>query len=71
MDIDIEGFESRVVVLPPKAGNYDGLQAVSGKMLYRRQPRTGSGEEKSALVYYDLEEREEKTVRGEASTASR
>ena len=64
MNIDIEGFESRVVVLPPKAGNYDGLQAVAGKVLYRRQPRTGSGEEKSALVYYDLEEREEKTVAG-------
>ena len=64
VDIDIEGFESRVVVLPPKAGNYDGLEAVAGKMLYRRQPRTGSGEEKSALVYYDLDEREEKTVAG-------
>ncbi len=53
-----------MVVLPPKAGNYDGLQAISGKVLFRRQPRTGSGEEKSALVYYDLEEREEKTVAG-------
>ena len=62
--IDIEGFESRVVALPPKAGNYDGLQAASGKVLYRRQPRTGSGDEKSALVYFDLEEREEKTVLG-------
>jgi tricorn protease len=62
VDIDLEGFESRVVVLPPKAGNYAGLQAVSGKLLYRRQPRTGSGEEKSALVYFDLDEREEKTV---------
>ena len=60
--IDLAGFESRVIVLPPKAGNYDRLQAVAGKILYRRQPRTGSGEEKSALVYYDLEEREEKTV---------
>ena len=60
--IDLAGFESRVMVLPHKAGNYDGLQAVSGKILYRRQPRTGSGDEKSALVYFDLEEREEKTV---------
>ena len=62
MSIDLAGFESRVIVLPPKAGNYARLQAVAGKILYRRQPRTGSGEEKSALVYYDLEEREEKTV---------
>jgi tricorn protease len=64
VEIDLDGFEARVVVLPPKAGNYDGLQAISGKVLFRRQPRTGSGEEKSALVYYDLEEREEKTVAG-------
>ena len=64
VEIDLDGFEARVVVLPPKAGNYDGLQAISGKVLFRRQPRTGSGEEKSALVYYDLEEREEKTVVG-------
>ena len=48
--------------LPPKAGNYDSLAAVAGKVLYRRMPRTGSGEEKASLVYYDLEEREEKTV---------
>ena len=46
--IDLAGFESRVIVLPPKAGNYDRLQAVAGKILYRRQPRTGSGEENTA-----------------------
>jgi tricorn protease len=60
--IVLEGFEARGVILPPKAGNYQGLQAVKGKLLYRRLPRTGSGEEKSAVVYYDLAEREEKTV---------
>ena len=48
--------------LPPKAGNYNSLAAVAGKVLYRRVPRTGSGEEKASIVYYDLEEREEKTV---------
>lgn len=60
--IDIDGFEQRLVVLPPKAGNYDRIAAVAGKVIYRRLPRTGSGDEASALVYYDLVEREEKTV---------
>ena len=62
VSIDLDGFEARAVVLPPKAGNYSDLFAVKGKVLYRRPPRTGSGEEKSPIVYYDLEEREEKTV---------
>lgn len=66
VEIDFEGFEARVVVLPPAAGNYSGLRAVKGKILYRRLPRTGSGETKSALVYFDLEEREEKAVLDEA-----
>lgn len=66
VEIDLDGFESRLVVLPPKAGNYDGLAAVSGKVLYRRGPRTGSGDEAQPVVYYDLEEREEKTVIADA-----
>jgi tricorn protease len=65
VEIDLEGFESRVVPLPPEAGNYTGLHAVEGKLVYRRLPRTGSAEDESPLVYYDLEEREEKTVLGD------
>jgi len=60
--IDLAGFEGRAVVLPPKAGRYANLQALKGKLFYRQPPRTGSGEEKSPLVFYDLKEREEKTV---------
>ena len=60
--IDIDGLDARVVPLPPKAGNYNSLAAIAGKVLYRRMPRTGSGEQKASIVYYDLEEREEKTV---------
>ncbi len=66
VEIELAGFEDRVVVLPPKAGRYDSLAAVSGKLLYRRLPRIGSGEEKASLVFYDLEKREEKTVLDEA-----
>jgi len=69
--IDLEGFESRLVVLPPGAGNYGPLAAAPGKLLYLRQPRTGAGAGDGAgpfgggpgdLVFYELEAREEKTV---------
>ncbi len=66
VEIDVAGFEERVVVLPPKAGRYDSLIAVSGKLLYRRTPRVGSADEKSPVVFWDLEKREEKTVLDDA-----
>ena len=66
VDIDLDGFEQRVVILPPKAGRYDDLAAAPGMLIYRRLPRTGSSEEKSPIVYYDLKEREEKTILDDA-----
>jgi tricorn protease len=68
VDIDLDRFEARAVALPPKAGNYDNLQSIQGKLLYRRQPRTGSGEEKNAIMYFDFAEREEKTVLDDAES---
>jgi tricorn protease len=64
--IDFDGFEGRAVVLPPKAGNYADLYSVKGKLLYRREPRAGSGDEKSPVIYFDFEEREEKQVLDDA-----
>ena len=61
--IDLHGFEQRVVILPPKAGHYDIVGAADGKLIYRRTPNTGAPEDsKASLRYYDLKEREEKTV---------
>ena len=60
--IDLEGFEARGVVLPPSAGQYDNLAAVKGKVIYQRQPRTGSDSEASPIVFWDLEDREEETI---------
>lgn len=60
--IDFDNFEGRLVLLPPDAGNMGNLRAVSGKVAYSRYPNSGSGENKSSLKYYDLEEREEKTI---------
>jgi len=60
--IDYAGFEDRVVILPPEAGNYTGLTAVSGKIIYHHYPNTGSAEKKKSIIYYDLDKREEKTI---------
>jgi tricorn protease len=60
--IDLEGFEDRVVVLPPEAGNFGTVAAVSGKVIFHRMPRSGSSDENRPIAYYDLEEREEETI---------
>ncbi|HJW31373.1 MAG TPA: PDZ domain-containing protein, partial [Saprospiraceae bacterium] len=60
--IDFDQFEQRLVILPPKAGNLGSLSAVSGKIAFMRYPNSGSGEESSTLKFFDLGEREEKTI---------
>jgi tricorn protease len=63
VEIEVQGFEERAVVLPPLGGNYRSLSAAPGKLVFLRGPLAGSDEEApSALLFYDLEEREEKTV---------
>ena len=62
--LDLVGFEARAVLLPPKAGNYADLQALAGKIFYRNLGLAGNDgdDAKTALMVYDLKEREEKTV---------
>jgi tricorn protease len=60
--ITLAGFEQRVVILPPAAGNIGGVAGVAGKVLFVRAPNTGSADKKRSLMYYDLDKREEKTV---------
>lgn len=62
VEIDIEGFENRLVILPETAGNYTNVQAVKGMVVYQKFPNSGSGESEPAIKYFDLEEREIKTV---------
>jgi len=66
VEIALDGLEARGVVLPMPAGNYRTLRAVKGKVLVQRMPRTGSADEDRPIVYWDLEEREESTVLGNA-----
>jgi tricorn protease len=60
--IDLDGFESRGVVLPPAPGRFGWLDAVPGKVLFAREPRAGSDSKAHPLSSYDLEKRDEKLI---------
>jgi len=60
--IDWDNMESRLVILPPKAGNIGNLMAFENKIVYRRFPNTGTADGKPALMFYDIKEREEKNI---------
>ena len=60
--IDFDGLESRLVILPVKPGNFGKMVAIEDKLVFMRYPRTGSGENESTLMFYDIKEREEKTI---------
>ena len=62
VDIDLDDFERRLVVLPVPRGNYSDLMGARGKVVYRRGVRTGAAGGDTPVVYWDLGEREEKTV---------
>ncbi|MFB6317164.1 PDZ domain-containing protein [Saccharicrinis sp. FJH54] len=69
--IDTEGFEDRVEVLDIKPGNIGNLSAVDGKLIYVRYPNAGAPEgEKPQLKYYDIKEREVKTIAPQVSQYS-
>ena len=69
VSIDFDDLESRLVLLPPDAGNIGSLYPFEGKLVYRRFPNTGSTGEDASLVVYDLEKREEETVMDDVSRA--
>jgi len=60
--INFEGIEQRLEILPPVAGNYGFLASTKGKIIYLKYPNTGDGQGKSALKFFDLEKKEEKTI---------
>ena len=62
VEINLQGMEARVELLPAAAGNYTNLQAVKGKIAYQKLPNTGSGDKSRPVKYYDLDKREEKTL---------
>jgi len=60
--IEAQGLESRVEILPPKAGNLGWLASFEEKLVYLRYPNSGSDSRDASLAYYDMEEREEKSI---------
>lgn len=64
VEIDIEGMEERMVILPIKAGNYVGLSAVPGKLIFRTVRR---GDDNTPIEFYDLEKREVKKIVDDAN----
>ncbi len=70
VEIDFDNIESRLVLLPPKAGNISALIPFEDKLVYLRRPNTGSGERSSSLHFFDLKEREEKEVMDNVNSVS-
>lgn len=64
IDIDFDGIENRMVLLPIPAGNFGSLASVKGKLIYLEAPRTGQGEEdaQASLKFWDFKKRESKTI---------
>ena len=62
VEITLEGLEQRLVLLPPSPGNYYDVQAVTGKVIYHQVPNSGSSDKNRPVKYFDLKEKEEKTI---------
>ncbi|HAS45032.1 MAG TPA: peptidase S41 [Microscillaceae bacterium] len=62
LEIDLDGIESRLVILPIRPGNYGNLKAVKGKLIYQQFPNTGSGGRQFPVKYFDLKSRKSKTI---------
>lgn len=67
VEIDFDEMERRLVVLPPRAGNYRGLSATEKALFYQRNPNTGGHGSKNELLLFDFEDREEATVLSDSS----
>lgn len=49
VNIDLDGIEKRMVMLPEPPGRYGNLKAVKGKLIYQQFPNGGSGGRKSPV----------------------
>ena len=62
VNIEFNGLESRISVLPVPAGNLGNLMPFKGMLAFIRYPNSGSMDESPALQAYDFEKREEITI---------
>lgn len=62
-EIDFDGIQKRMIILPLPPGNYGNLSSAKGKIIYQKSPATGSSpDERPSLKYFDLEKKEEKNL---------
>jgi tricorn protease len=66
VDIDFDGLETRMELLPIPPGNYGNIGSTKGKILYVKYPNTGSSDINSPIKYFDIDKREEKTILDDA-----
>jgi tricorn protease len=63
VEIDFDGIQTRMVILPIAAANYGNLASVKGKIIYQKLPNLGSAQDtKASLKYFDIDKREEKNI---------
>lgn len=62
VNIDFDDIESRLTLLSVAPGNFGPLMSFDKKLVFLRQPNTGSEKRSSSLMLYDLDKREEKVV---------
>lgn len=67
VDIDFDGMEERIVIMPVPAGNYGNLAAAKGKIIYMKYPNRGNTGAKNVIKFYDIDKREEKTILEDAN----
>jgi len=64
LTIDFAGLENRATQIPVKAGNFGGLSATEGKILFMSAPLSAvdGNPPSGSLKYWDIEAQEEKTI---------
>ena len=62
VNIDFDGIESRLEILPLPAGNYSKPGSVKNKIIYIKYPPRDEEKGKPSLKIYDFEKKEEKTI---------
>ncbi len=62
VEIEFSGLEKRLVLLPVDAGNYRNLSAAKDKIIFHDLTNAQGNSDKKPVVYWDLKERELKTI---------
>ncbi|MBM3311198.1 MAG: Tricorn protease like protein, partial [Candidatus Aminicenantes bacterium] len=70
VEIDFDGLESRLALLPVRAGNFGALFAFKDKVVFHRIPNTGTGQRTGQLVLLDLQTLKEDPVMEEVDEAA-